>query len=114
MILASEMDELVSVWLSFSGDVTKKDLQDQCFSRILALADRYKGMMNKKNSTVLTAKETEIIKMICLGMSTKEIASEKYISQHTVESHRANIYNKLHINKVSELIIWAVKNGLIV
>ncbi len=114
MTLTSEMDELVAEWLSLSGNITKKDMQTQCFSRILILADRYKWMTSKNNPTVMTAKETEIIKMICSGMSTKEIASDKFISQHTVESHRANIYSKLHINKVSELIIWAFKNGLIV
>ncbi|NVO11214.1 MAG: response regulator transcription factor [Bacteroidales bacterium] len=61
----------------------------------------------------LTPSEIEIIRMIADGLTTKEIASKKNISFHTVISHRKNIFRKAEINNTSELIIYAIKAGLI-
>jgi len=63
--------------------------------------------------TSLTPSELEIVKMIADGYSTKEIALKKHISFHTVVTHRKNIFRKLEINNVTELIKFAVRQGLI-
>ncbi len=63
--------------------------------------------------TGLTPSEIEIVKMIADGYSTKEIAIKKHISYHTVVTHRKNIFRKLEINNVTELIRFAVRQGLI-
>ncbi|MCP9762260.1 LuxR C-terminal-related transcriptional regulator [Lacihabitans soyangensis] len=52
----------------------------------------------------LSARELEIILLIKDGLSSKDMASSLGISFHTIEAHRKNIYNKLQINKVTELL----------
>jgi DNA-binding NarL/FixJ family response regulator len=61
----------------------------------------------------LTPSEIEIVKQIATGLTTKEIAEKKHLSFHTVMSHRKNIFKKLSINNASELLMYAVKAGLI-
>ena len=61
----------------------------------------------------LTASEIEIVKLIADGKTTKEIAAHKSISIHTVNTHRKNIFRKLGVTNVSELIIQAIKAGWI-
>ncbi|MBN1791422.1 MAG: response regulator transcription factor [Bacteroidales bacterium] len=61
----------------------------------------------------LTASEIEIVRLIAAGMTTKEIAIKKYISFHTVMTHRKNILRKLGVSNASELIMYAIKAGII-
>jgi len=61
----------------------------------------------------LTTSEIEIVRLISEGMTTKEIATHKFISFHTVISHRKNIFKKLGVTSVSELILYAIKAGWI-
>lgn len=65
-----------------------------------------------REQNFLTAREIEIIKFICQGLSTSEIASRLHISPLTVETHRKNINHKLNIKHFSELIKYAVQRGL--
>ncbi|TAL64250.1 MAG: response regulator transcription factor [Bacteroidetes bacterium] len=61
----------------------------------------------------LTISEIEIVRLISEGLTTKEIASRKFISFHTVISHRKNIFRKLGVSNISELIMYAIKAGWI-
>jgi len=61
----------------------------------------------------LTVSEIEIVRLIADGLTTKEIASRKFISFHTVISHRKNIFRKLGVNSISELIMYSIKAGWI-
>jgi DNA-binding NarL/FixJ family response regulator len=61
----------------------------------------------------LTNSEIEIVRLIAEGLTTKEIAARKFISFHTVISHRKNIFRKLGVSNISELIMYAIKAGLI-
>lgn len=61
----------------------------------------------------LTASETEIVRLIAEGLTTKEIALQKHVSFHTVMTHRKNIFRKLKVTNVSELMLHAIKAGLI-
>jgi DNA-binding NarL/FixJ family response regulator len=61
----------------------------------------------------LTASELEIVKLIANGLTTKEIASKRNISYHTVNTHRKNIFKKVEVSNASELIILAIKAGWI-
>lgn len=66
-----------------------------------------------KESTKLTKTETEILKDIALGMTTREIAEKRFSSFHTVNTHRKNIFRKLGVNNVYEAIRYAMRMGLV-
>lgn len=61
----------------------------------------------------LTLREKEVIKLIALGLSNKEIAEKLFISIHTVISHRKNITEKLGIKSISGLTVYAIMNNLL-
>jgi DNA-binding NarL/FixJ family response regulator len=63
--------------------------------------------------THLTSSEIEIVRLIAEGLTTKEIASQKNISFHTVNTHRKNIFRKMGVSNASELIMHAIKAGWI-
>ena len=67
----------------------------------------------EEEPAVLTATETEIVKAIALGKTTKEIASERFSSTHTITTHRKNIFRKLGINTAHEAVKYALRAGLI-
>ena len=62
---------------------------------------------------ILTQTETEIVKAIAQGKTTKEIAAERFSSIHTVTTHRKNIFRKLGINTAHEVVKYALRAGLI-
>jgi DNA-binding NarL/FixJ family response regulator len=75
----------------------------------LARADVLKG----ERSTGLTTRELEILQWICTGKSNKEIATELGLSANTVAVHRANIMDALGIHKTAELVVYAIRSGLV-
>ncbi|MDD4645475.1 MAG: response regulator transcription factor [Bacteroidales bacterium] len=66
-----------------------------------------------EESKQLTASEIDIVKLIASGLTTKEIASKRHSSYHTVNTHRKNIFRKVEVSNASELIIHAIKSGWI-
>jgi len=60
----------------------------------------------------LTLREREIVKLITEGKTNSEMANILHISIRTVETHRANIMNKLALKNTAELVRYAVQNGL--
>ena len=61
----------------------------------------------------LTRTETDILKDIALGMTTKEIADQRFSSFHTINTHRKNIFRKLGVNNAHEATKYALRAGLI-
>ena len=61
----------------------------------------------------LTKTETEILKDIALGLTTKEIAERRFSSFHTVNTHRKNIFRKLNVNNAHEATKYALRAGLV-
>lgn len=66
-----------------------------------------------KKSDVLTTRETEILEKIARGQSNQKIADDLFISIKTVESHKANILSKLNLKNTAELVLYAVKQGIV-
>ena len=66
-----------------------------------------------KRSSYLTETETEIVRSIAQGKTTKEIASERFSSIHTITTHRKNIFRKLGVNTAHEVIKYAQRAGLV-
>jgi DNA-binding NarL/FixJ family response regulator len=62
---------------------------------------------------LLTAREREILQMVAEGKSNKEIANLLHLSPYTIETHRANMMEKLSLHNVPELILYAVRKGII-
>jgi DNA-binding NarL/FixJ family response regulator len=75
----------------------------------LAKSDGLKG----ERETGLTVRELEVLQHIVAGQSNKEIAAELKLSVNTVAVHRANIMDALGIHKTAELVVYAIRNGLV-
>jgi DNA-binding NarL/FixJ family response regulator len=76
-----------------------------------AVAQR--GTSNADRSNELTSREREVLQLVAEGLSSKEIASCLGVSTRTVESHRAKVMDKLGIHKVSGLVRFAIREGLL-
>ena len=66
-----------------------------------------------ERETGLTARELQVLQHIVAGKSNKEIASDLNLSVNTVSVHRANIMDRLGIHKTAELVVYAIRNGLV-
>lgn len=81
--------------------------------RIHNLLSNRKVQRESKERPVLTTTETDILKAIALGKTTKEIAAERFSSTHTVTTHRKNIFRKLEVNNIHEATKYALRAGII-
>ena len=73
---------------------------------------RAESLKGERNAG-LTVRELEILQLIAMGKSNKEIASDLDLSANTVAVHRANIMNALGLHKTAELVVYAIRNGLV-
>jgi DNA-binding NarL/FixJ family response regulator len=71
------------------------------------------GNLKGERDTGLTPRELEILQHIVAGKSNKEIATDLGLSVNTVSVHRANIMDALGLHKTAELVVYAIKNGLV-
>jgi DNA-binding NarL/FixJ family response regulator len=62
---------------------------------------------------LLTARERELLQLIVELKSTKDIAAMLGVSPHTIDTHRANLMQKLNVHSTPELILYAVRKGVI-
>ena len=89
------------------------------FSPIVSrmLAEDYVRQMRDKGAEdsyeLLTPRERELLQLIAEGKSNKEIANMLHLSVYTVETHRSNILSKLNLHTAPELILYAVRKGII-
>jgi DNA-binding NarL/FixJ family response regulator len=66
-----------------------------------------------ERKAALTPRELEILQLIVAGKSNREIADQLQLSANTVAVHRANIMDALGIHKTAELVVYAIRNGLV-
>lgn len=66
-----------------------------------------------KKNRILSNREIELLKQVCLGNTNQEIADKLFLSVHTVMTHRKNITKKLGIKTVSGLTVYALMNNLV-
>lgn len=62
---------------------------------------------------LLTPRERELLQLLAEGQTTKEIAAALNLSPHTVDTHRGNLMQKLNLHSIPELILYAVRKGVI-
>lgn len=111
-----------------------KDLQKRIFIEIYANLISFKGapalvgnaidISEKENKTNvfkvadntdnLSIREIEILKQVCLGSSTAEIAAASFISLRTVDTHRAKLLEKTGSKNTAELVLYALRKKIIV
>jgi two-component system nitrate/nitrite response regulator NarL len=80
----------------------------------ILLNDSQETSQKKQSEQVkLTPREIDILKLIAQNKKTKEIADILFISVNTVQSHKKNLYSKLNIHSVSELVTYAFQHGFV-
>ena len=67
----------------------------------------------RRYSVELTAREREVLKLIAEGNTNQDIADLLCLSRKTVETHRSNIMDKLDLHKVTDLVKYAIRDGLV-
>jgi DNA-binding NarL/FixJ family response regulator len=72
-----------------------------------------RAVLKGERGAALTPRELEVLQMIVDGKSNKEIAIALELSANTVAVHRANIMNTLGIHKTAELVVYAIRAGLV-
>ncbi len=82
---------------------------EQVLDPNLASRDTLKG----ERRDALSPRELEVLQLICRGRSNREIAAELSLSVNTIAVHRANIMNALGIHKTAELVVYAIRHGLV-
>lgn len=73
----------------------------------------YKDERDERNKPELSEREKQVIRLIALGFTNRQIADELVLSIKTVESHKANIKTKLNLFNRSELVRYAIESKLI-
>lgn len=79
---------------------------------IARLIKRVKNAKDVSDS-IFTPRELDIVRLSCKGLEYKEIARELNIGMRTVETHKNNIFRKLGINNTVELVLYAIREGII-
>lgn len=76
--------------------------------------------MNPRNSSIplntkdsLTAREIDVLKLVCQQLTSKEIGEKLFISKKTVETHKSHLLSKTGARNIAGLIMYAVQNGLV-
>jgi len=91
---------------AFFSPVISRMLADDFVRQI-----QYRGVSDSYE--LLTMREREVLQLLAEGKSNKETAAVLNLSPYTVETHRANILEKLRLHSTPELILYAVRKGVI-
>jgi DNA-binding NarL/FixJ family response regulator len=108
---AAEIDLLHAIRAVTQG----KSFFSPAVSRMLA-EDYIRQLQEKEvvdSYDLLTSREREILQLIAEGNSNKDIANRLSLSLHTIETHRGNILQKLSLHSIPDLILYAVRKGVI-
>ena len=79
--------------------------------QITDLIEKYQSGY-RNHLVVFTEREKDIIQLICQGYTSKEVASNLFISQRTVEGHRTRIMQKMRVKSIAGLVAYACEKGL--
>jgi DNA-binding NarL/FixJ family response regulator len=109
--------------------LTKECGEDEIFNAIHATAKGEKFFCHKVlefllqksfghepescESVPLTPRELEIVRLVSEGLTAKEISERINISTHTIYTHRKNVMKKLKLSSTSELVLYAVRKGIV-
>jgi len=77
------------------------------------LLDNSRKAELKLPKNLLTITEQEILKEMAMGKTSKEIASKRFVSVHTIMTHRKNIFRKIEVNTIYEATKYALRAGIV-
>jgi DNA-binding NarL/FixJ family response regulator len=106
---AEDLRAAVQIVLS-GGRYLAPDLDADAVDHLMAQRARGEGMAPLD---VLSARERDVFTLQARGLSAKEIARELFISEKTVQTHRARIFRKLNVHSGVELVRFAAEHGLL-
>jgi DNA-binding NarL/FixJ family response regulator len=81
--------------------------------RFMGSGLKYVAQQQDDEISRLTAREKQVLQLIAQGRSNKEIASLLELSVNTVSVHRANLMEKMNIHRTAELVLFAIRKGLV-
>lgn len=100
--------------------VLKHDHEHEITSALLCAADGTRFFCHHATEVLLSARsdnltptETEILRLIALGKSAKEIALQRNSSIHTIHTHKKNIFRKINANTTHEATRYAISTGVV-
>ncbi len=91
----------------------KERISPELLNELKVIFNTNQPKPQNKTQLKLTRRQTEILTLVCKGLSNNEIAEKLFISYRTVERHRTNIINKTNSKNIIDVIIFAIKNNLI-
>ena len=101
-ILIEELNEAI-LMVNSVGHYVSKDLRDSIINTVFT---------EEQVIYHLSPREKEVMHYVCSGMTIKEIAFKLKLSKHTVQYYHNCVLSKLQLNRTSDLIVFAIKNGL--
>ena len=96
----------VSEWKAFFSPPIARVMLDDYVRQLAS-----KGIVDRYDS--LTEREREVFQLIAEGKTNKEIASVLFVSPSTIDTHRAHIMEKLEVHSAAEIVLYAVRRGVI-
>ena len=103
-----------AVRMAISGSqYFSKGISDLVFRRYREINSGEAPAKQAAASVKLTEREIEVVKMLSLGLSKKEIADKLFISPRTIDAHRSNIMEKLDLKSTVDLVKYAIKQQII-
>ena len=103
----------LSQWILISDELTPQFLRRVVYASHQFSIVYKDGPLKDLRDALDAETETEIVKAIAQGKTTKEIANERFSSVHTITTHRKNIFRKLGVNTAHEVIKYALRAGLV-
>jgi DNA-binding NarL/FixJ family response regulator len=129
ILTMSDSEQLIRevLWVGARGFVLKSDAGKDLVAAVQALErrgtyyasraqsilDNYFAPSSLATLPTLTSREREVLQLIAEGKTTKEVAATLGCSVKTAETHRTNFMHKLQLHSVSEVVMYAIRNGII-
>jgi DNA-binding CsgD family transcriptional regulator len=111
IVETSPLDE--SAWTYAKEVLSRNDSEETINKKLKHFFDNPQSEKTIRSDNTISDREKEIVRLVALGKTNKEIGDTLFISPHTVITHRKNITAKLGIKTIAGLTVYAILNGLI-
>jgi DNA-binding NarL/FixJ family response regulator len=103
-VLVDTIENVYDIGYSFDSDFTPELITECCKeNKSITLAEAH--------AKSLSLREVDVLKLICDGLSSSQIADVLCISNRTVENHRRNLFEKTKAKNMADLTVYAIKMG---